>query len=188
MPSRYTYYATIVYPESAPDDWIEKLKEQHIQALVSPLHDKDINGDGQLKKPHYHVILLFESLKSEKQVQEISNGFGAVKVIPIHSLGAYSRYLCHMDDADKFSYNTEDVIEIGGVDYKECCRINDNLREEKHLMDLTQLILDNKIIYFHKVVEIVLEEHEDWFHVLTKNSYYLKSIVVSLATEEIERR
>ena len=44
---RNTYYATIVYPESAPTDWLDKLEEEHIQALVSPIHDKDIEKDGK---------------------------------------------------------------------------------------------------------------------------------------------
>lgn len=45
----------MVYPESAPDDWIMKLQEQCVPALISLLHDKDINADGTRKKEHYHV-------------------------------------------------------------------------------------------------------------------------------------
>lgn len=181
---RNTYYATICYPESAPDNWIEILEDFHIQALISPLHDKDINQDGTLKKAHYHIILLFESLKSEKQVQEIVDRFGGIKTIPIHSLGAYCRYLCHLDDPDKMQYKIEDVIELGGANYRECCRTNDSEKDEKNLMGLTQLILDNDISYFHKVVEAVLAEHKEWFHALTANSYYIHSVVMSLATEK----
>lgn len=48
-------WATVVYPESAPDDWIMKLQEQCVPALISLLHDKDINADGTRKKEHYHV-------------------------------------------------------------------------------------------------------------------------------------
>lgn len=186
--TRNTYYATICYPESAPTNWLEILKELHIQALVSPLHNKDVNKDGTPKKAHYHIILLFESLKSEQQVQALANSFGGVKVIPVHSLGAYSRYLCHMDDLDKAQYSKEDIIEIGGADYKECCRQNDNANQEKNLIKLTHLVLDNDITYFHKVAEIVLQDYEDLFCTLSANSYYIRSIVVSLATEKEERR
>lgn len=49
-------FATVVYPESAPEDWINKLEELHVAVLVSPLHDKDINPSGEPKKPHYHVL------------------------------------------------------------------------------------------------------------------------------------
>ena len=133
---RNTYYATIVYPESAPTDWLDKLEEEHIQALVSPIHDKDIEKDGKEKKPHYHVILMFESLKSMKQVKEITDKFGGVGTLPLHSLGGYSRYLCHLDNSEKAQYNPEDVKEISGANYKECCRCNDSQEKEDEAIEL----------------------------------------------------
>ena len=36
-------WGAVVYPESAPDNWIEILEETRIQFAVSPLHDKDVN-------------------------------------------------------------------------------------------------------------------------------------------------
>lgn len=56
-------FATVVYPESAPSDWIDKLDQLHVAALISPLHDKDTNPSGEPKKPHYHVLLMFEGKK-----------------------------------------------------------------------------------------------------------------------------
>lgn len=52
-------YATIVYPESAPPNWISILEDEHIASFISPLHDKDIENDGENtpKKAHYHVIV-----------------------------------------------------------------------------------------------------------------------------------
>lgn len=183
--TRNTYYATLVYPESAGKDWIEKLEEEHIQALISPLHDKDIDNEGKTKKPHYHVILIFESLKSKNQVQEIIDKFYGVGVIPLHSLGAYSRYLCHLDNSDKAQYKREDVKELGGADYKECCRQNGEKEkeEEANLIELTQLILDKKISYFHEVADLVIKEHKDLFGVLKQNPYYIHSVVLSLSAQ-----
>ena len=161
--TRNTHFATIVYPESAPSDWIEKLEEQHIQALISPLHDKDINKEGNPKKPHYHVILIFESLKSPKQVTEIIEIFGGVGTIPLHSLGAYSRYLCHIDDPEKAQYSKEDVKEISGANYKECCRQNGEKEkeDEANLIELTQIILDKRITYFHEVADLIIKRSEE---------------------------
>ena len=48
-------YATVVYPESAPD-FLERLNDLKVPCFVSPLHDKDINPTGEAKKPHYHVL------------------------------------------------------------------------------------------------------------------------------------
>lgn len=187
---RNTYYATIVYPESAPLDWIDILEEQHIQALISPIHDKDIDKEGNPKKPHYHVVLIFESLKSPQQAQEIFEKIGGVGTIPIHSLGAYSRYLCHLDNSEKAQYSKEDIREISGADYKECCRQNGEKEkeEEANLIELTQIILDKKIIYFHEVADLIIKEHSDLFSVLKTNSYYIHSVVMSLAMQEKQER
>ena len=50
-------------------------------------------------------------------------------------------------------------------------------------MELTQMILDKQITYFHKVAEIVMQEHEDWFNTLTANAFYIKAVVMSLAIQ-----
>lgn len=42
-------WACIVYPESAPDGWMDALREQHLQMLISPLHDSDVTADGEPK-------------------------------------------------------------------------------------------------------------------------------------------
>mgnify|MGYP002655818694 FL=1 len=53
-------WAMVVYPESAPENWEELLAETFMQFAVSPLHDKDTNPDGEIKKPHWHVILIWD--------------------------------------------------------------------------------------------------------------------------------
>ena len=40
----------VLYPESAPSDWIEQLKLSGLMCAVSPLHDKDVNPTGEPKK------------------------------------------------------------------------------------------------------------------------------------------
>lgn len=48
--SRYRNFATVVYPESAPENWLEILAEQFVPAFVSPLHDLDVNPTGEVKR------------------------------------------------------------------------------------------------------------------------------------------
>ena len=33
-------YATVVYPDSAPENWVEILRDLKFNAIISPLHDK----------------------------------------------------------------------------------------------------------------------------------------------------
>lgn len=63
-------YATIVYKESAPENWKEILSDEHVGVLISPYHDKDLNPDGEVKKAHWHVLILFDGVKSQRQAEE----------------------------------------------------------------------------------------------------------------------
>ena len=63
--NRSNYWCAIVYPESSPKDWKKRLDREHIKAIVSPLHSPDDDPDTLLeKKDHYHVMLIFDSVKS----------------------------------------------------------------------------------------------------------------------------
>ena len=52
MADRARNFATIIYPESAPNDFLLILKDFKVNFFLSPLHDKDCDIHGELKKPH----------------------------------------------------------------------------------------------------------------------------------------
>ena len=79
-------YATVVYPESAPPDWLAIAGELKIPCFISPLHDKDLNPTGEQKKPHHHVMIMFEGVKTREQVAEIFDQIGGVGVEVIQSV------------------------------------------------------------------------------------------------------
>ena len=76
--ARFRNFATVVYPESAPEKWQETLSEQFVPAFISPLHEKDINPTGEPKKPHFHVIIMFDGIKTTEQAKEIFEKIGGV--------------------------------------------------------------------------------------------------------------
>lgn len=124
--SRTRNYATIVYPESAPENWLMILRELHVPFMVSPLHDRDLTAAGDPKKPHYHVQFVFDGVKSEAQVREIVDCVCGVGVEVVESRKGYARYLCHLDDYDKAQYDPDDVRCFGGLSYyDEIDRISD---------------------------------------------------------------
>jgi hypothetical protein len=103
--SKTRNWAFVVYPESAPDGWMELLADTHIPAFVSPLHDKDIDEDGSLKKPHYHVVLMFDGPTTQKRANEIIEPFCGTKSAEyVKSLRGYVRYLIHLDNPEKAQY------------------------------------------------------------------------------------
>lgn len=116
--NRVRNYAAVVYPESAPDNWRDILTQHHVPAFISPLHDKDVNPAGnEPKKPHYHVMLMFEGKKSIEQAKSIFSSIGGVGCEVVQSLRGYARYLCHLDNPEKAQYNAEQVTSFCGADY-----------------------------------------------------------------------
>ena len=105
MAIRSTIFTCLVYPDEN-QGFLDKLKELHLQGAISPLHDSDVNADGEFKKPHYHVVLKYSSLKSFSQVMADFDTFGGVYPIDdklfqntcvVRSLPTTLRYLCIND-------------------------------------------------------------------------------------------
>ena len=69
------YWATVGYPESLPDNWIEKLRETGLATAISPLHNKDVNPTGETKKEHYHVIFAYEGPTTYNNVKNLCEEF-----------------------------------------------------------------------------------------------------------------
>lgn len=171
-------YATIVYPESAPDCWQEILSQQFVPAFISPLHDKDINPTGEAKKPHYHVVIMFEGVKTQEQAQEIFNKIGGVGCEVVQSIRGYSRYLCHLDNPDKAQYNQADVRSLCGADYSGTIGlITDKYKAIGEMIDFCE---ENGVISYSELLKYSRMERFDWFRVLCDNGTvvvkeYLKS-------------
>ena len=70
-------WTCVVYPESAPNNWRDFIDELHIEWVESPLHDRDFNADGEPKKPHWHVILLYDCVKTFEQVKGLTDKLNA---------------------------------------------------------------------------------------------------------------
>ena len=78
--------------------------------MISPLHKDDVNPYGEVKKPHYHVIVMFDSVKTLEQFAEFADTFGGVGKEKVNSIRGYARYLCHLDNPEKAQYNPYDVV------------------------------------------------------------------------------
>ncbi len=160
-------FACVVYPESAPEDWLDILSEMKIPAFVSPFHDLDVNPTGEVKKPHYHVMVMFEGKKSTEQVLEIFDQIGGVGCEQVNSIRSYARYLCHLDNPDKTQYQPEDVKAFGGADYFGII----NMAADKHrcIKEMIEFCKDNGLVAYKQLMDYALEFRYDWFRVLCDN-------------------
>lgn len=172
-------YATIVYPDSAPADWMEKLEELHVPCLISPLHDQDINPDGTPKKPHFHVLLLFESVKSPQQVKEMLKKVKSVGCEKVNSVRGYTRYLCHLDNPEKHQYNPAGVQSLSGADYQSTVELASDRRETSR--EIISFCREYGIISFSSLIEYADAYREDWLVYLSKSGWLVKEYLKSKA-------
>lgn len=94
------HFDFLVYPDSAPDDWVGILRRSHCQFAISPLHAPD----DEVKKPHYHVMfytgrgpITLPAAKQKIPAEVPANGYVEVTA----SATGYMRYLIHLDDPEK---------------------------------------------------------------------------------------
>lgn len=183
--SRTRDYATVVYPESAPENWVEILTEQKIQALISPLHDKDKNPDNTDKKAHYHVHIMFEGPKTKEQAREIFEKIGGVGCEVVNSRRGMARYLTHEDNPDKYKYSKEDVVQLGGVDYFEII----NLPSDKYALvgDILDFVIENR---FTNIIDLFKYAREnglyDWYRVIVDNTYIFDVYTKAVRNRKID--
>lgn len=171
-------FATIVYPDSAPDNWLQILRDSQLNIFVSPLHDSDVNPDGEIKKPHYHVLVTFDSVKTQAQFLEFAETFGGVGQEKVNSLRGYARYLCHLDNPEKYRYKEEDVISIGTDDYLSII----SLPSDKYtaIREMIDFINHEEIYMFSDLLLYCSMNNEAWFRCLCDNgSYVIKEYLKS---------
>lgn len=162
--TRTRNFATVVYPESAPDKWQELLAQQFIPAFISPLHDKDFNDTGEPKKAHYHVILMFDGKKSVEQVGEIFNQIGGVGCEIVKSIRGYSRYLCHLDNPEKAQYDTSDVKSLCGADY--ISTIGLAIDKYNALGEMQDFCDQYNVVSFYALSKYARSNRSDWHRIL----------------------
>ena len=135
----------ILYPESAPDNWEELIEESCMDVLVSPLHDKDTNRNGELLKPHRHVLLLGSAIMSRATAADIMEAWGVVVQrqspkpgiqdnFKVTNKVTEARYLCHLDSRTKYQYSPDDVLAFGNIDYNRLIRRKSSFTDEENAL------------------------------------------------------
>lgn len=175
---RVRNFACVVYPDSAPSNWLDIISEAKIAVFVSPLHDKDKNPTGEDKKPHYHVLVAYERQKSIEQASDFFKSFGGVGCEVVQSLRGYARYLCHLDNPEKAQYSIDEVKTFGGADFIGAIGLP--IDKYKAIGEMVDFIEFNDIFSYAQIFQYARACRNDWFRVLCDTSTlvikeYLKS-------------
>lgn len=163
---RTRIWAVVVYPDSAPDNWREILDDYHIEWAESPLHEFDTNQTGELKKPHWHIILAFDGPKSYEQVLEILSPLNCPIPQRCHSLKGAVRYFVHLDNPEKYQYSISDIVAHGGFDVSAALAPSSSERYSI-VSDMIFYVKEHGITEFQDLMDFAREERFDsWFPLL----------------------
>lgn len=163
----------IGYPESLPTDWESKLREMMIDVAVSPLHNRDVNPNGERKKPHYHIVLRYSSNKSYAQVLKDIECFEGSIPQKIKSMKGQIRYLVHADNPEKAQYEQKDIVVIGAWDIMQYFTLT-QVDRHNYIADMMDFIDEHDIMEFHKLVKYARTKKRDtWFPLICDNSAYV---------------
>lgn len=164
---------------SLPDDWLEILQQTCLPMAISPLHDRDTKPDGTVKKPHYHVVINYPSSNTTlKAVKErIADRLNApAPLIADNPKGAYE-YLWHKNDANKFQYDEQAVIKLGGYSVP---LTSDDVRLLKG--DLQDFICLNDIYEFGDFLDAVKSQYgaeSDYYECATVHHSMFNTYITS---------
>ena len=192
--SRSRNWCGIAYPENLIDGWLEVLNSKGIQALISPLHDLDkyekdivMNGKlehkkGELKKPHFHVVFIFDSVKSQEQVDSLFASIHKEKppiCIQVLNLRGTIRYLIHKDDKTKAQYKEDDIINIGGVELEKY--LTNGLEKDcvitNKFMKIIQIFDEYEIFTFSEACSVLFSIDDELFTIFRKNAYFFSQLI-----------
>ncbi len=184
---RVRNWSFLVYPDSAPENWRDVLDDLHIQWVESPLHEFDVNPTGEVKKPHWHVLLLFEGKKSYSQVKEITASVNATVPQICQSSKGLVRYMAHLDNPDKYQYPASQIIAHGGVDVQDLLKPTAASRYVL-IREMTQFVIEKGITEYYQLFEYAMANRfDDWFPLLCDSATYpMNALIKSLRNSRIE--
>lgn len=178
-------WVTVVYPESEKPNWRDILRGWCVQAFVSPLHDSDKDPTGEPKKPHYHVLMMWDGPKARSLMEKRVAELGGVGCQPCNSARGYARYLCHLDNPDKAQYDVGAVEAYGGADYLEVTSLESDRRAT--IAEMQEWCDQEKCISFAALCREARTSHPVWWQALTAHSTMIMFRYVRSLEEELEK-
>ena len=165
------HFAFIVYPDSAPADWIDQLEKIGLPFVVSPLHDKDINPDKTPKKSHYHVIVSWGNSTTYRSARALCDMFGNCPHPEVlrNPTGHY-RYLTHRDNPEKYQYTEQPVT------YNGWTPPLDGMDVERLTMEIWDAVFVNDCKEYSELMMCCQLMGPEYFTVASKHTLFFKAI------------
>ena len=172
-------WAFVLYPESAPENWRELLQQTGLQCVISPLHDKDLDPDGNPKKAHHHIILVYSGPTSFNVVKQLTESLNQPIPQALEQVRGYYRYLTHKDNPEKAQYSEDDIETINGfniADLVELTKSEVNAYKRK----LQELIIKLECYEYCDFMDFLLDsEMLTEYDIASNNTYFFEKYISS---------
>ena len=169
----------VLYPESAPKDWMEQIKLSGLLAAVSPLHDKDVNPTGEAKKAHHHILLVYSGPTTYNAVAKFTASLNATIPQALESVRGMYRYFSHKDNPEKYQYPEEDIIALNGFNIADLVELTKSEVNELK-MKILKLIRDVDIYEYSGLVDFLIDnEMTAEYDVAINNTFFFHTYITS---------
>lgn len=136
------------------------------------IHDQDIKENGEKKKQHAHIIVIWPNTTTKKAVSEAIN-IQENRVNKINNLALMYEYLTHKNDKTKFQYDKNEIIK--SLDFQEIDIIEKRKSDKLHdLKYITKFIEDNEITNIINLINNIEFEYLDY---IQEKAYLINLII-----------
>ena len=117
------------------------------------------------------MILSYKGNKSFEQIDEIARLLHAPIPQRVNSLTGAVRYLTHMDNPEKYQYESSDIRAYGGFDVDSALSLSTGDKRQM-LREMIDFIKDNEIIHLVDFTNYCLSDNAPagWFEILTERN------------------
>lgn len=183
-------WTLVLYPEDVPADWKRYIRELQYPVAISPLHDKDVNPDGEKKKPHYHLIIRGGGgWITYKRLQQLGRDLKGIAIPSVLSnVEGMIRYFIHADNPEKYQYNREDIETIGLFEIEKAFR-NTETQKLEITRNIMEFIRENDILEFSDLIDIVIDNSlDDWFDHLNHYAWTIERYISSRRNKNFQAK
>ena len=147
---------------------------------VSPIHDKDINADGSLKKPHYHVLLAFNGPTTYNHVKKcFTDPLNTNHPQFVSSCKGIYRYFSHKDNPEKAQYSDYDIKNYNGFDPNDFFSLTTSDEDRLYSALEDFIISENIKEFFDCVLFLRLKGETELLSFFRRHSLYFREVIES---------
>lgn len=142
------------------------------------IHDNDIKEDGEKKKQHAHVIVIWSNTTTKKAVSDSLN-ISENRINKINNLNLMYEYLTHKNDRNKYQYDKNEIIK--SQDFEEVDIIEKKKSDKLHdLKYITKFIEENEITNIISLINNIEFEYLEYI----QDKAYLINLIINTIKEK----